>query len=267
MTLPVIHSPGGAAGEYAQLALRGPYVGCAGMCRYCYNHLTRNIDRRQWGKPRPLKDFLERLEKDAARFSGDSRRIFLSFGCDPCQPLDDKHGLTASALEVLADHRLAPHLLSKFGLAGARHFEALAREPRSRYWITLTTLEPTRAARWEPGTAPPAERVEALRLALEMGLDTGLSLEPTIYVEETLRIIEEVGPLARHVSLGKLNHMTLSQVRAVDPEIQRPDWRGFLAEARARFAAQGRRELNDSHAETGPGEKTCYVKRDLRRAV
>ena len=264
---PVIHSPGGAAGEYAQLALRGPYVGCVGMCRYCYNHLTRPVDRKQWGKARPLKSFKDRLEKDAAKYAGDARRVFIAFGCDPCQPLDDRHGLTAQALKILAGNGLAPHVLSKFGLAGARHFDALAREPRSRYWITLTTLEPTRAARWEPGTAPPAERVEALRLVQEMGIDTGLSLEPTIYADETLRIIQEVGPLARHISLGKLNHMTLAQVRAVDPEIERPDWVRFLGEARFLLLAQGRRELRDPHQEPEPSELTFYIKRDLRRAV
>jgi DNA repair photolyase len=268
MSQPVIHSPGGAAGEYAQLALRGPYVGCAGGCRYCYNHLTRPITVDQWSRVRPLKDFAARLEKVAAKFAGDPRRVFIAFGCDPCQPIEERLGLTTRALEILAGHGLASHLLSKFGLVAARHFKALARQPRARYWITLTTLDPTRAARWEPGAAPPAERVESLIRALEAGIETGLSLEPTIYPDDTLKIIEEVGPLARHISLGKLNHMSLAQVRAVDPEIPgRPDWRGFLAEARLRFRAQGRRELSDPHAEPEPGEKTCYVKRDLRRAA
>jgi DNA repair photolyase len=263
----VIHSPGGAAGEYAQLALRGPYVGCAGVCAYCYNHQSRPITIEQWGRVRPLKHFLERLRTDAARLSGDRRRVFLSFGCDPCQPLDAELGLTASALEILAFHRLAPHLLSKFGRAAAKHFPALVRNPRSRFWTTLTTLDPERAALWEPGAAPPAERVEALRQARVRGIDNGLSLEPTIYPADTLEIIETVGPLARHISLGRLNHMSLAQVRAVDPEIERPDWRGFLAEARARLRNQGRRELNDPYAEPGPVERTFYIKRDLRRAA
>jgi len=267
MTQPILHTPGGAAGEYAQLALRGPYVGCVGGCRYCYNHLTRPITVGQWrGNVRPLKGFTERLEKTAAKLAGDPRRVFMSFGCDPCQPLEDELGLTARALDILHKHGLAPHLLTKFGPAAARHFPALARHPRARFWTTLTTLDPERAARWEPGAPPPAARVEALMLAMEMGIDTGLSLEPTIYPPATLRVIEEVGPLARHVSVGKLNHMTLGEVRAVDPAAAKPAWGAFRAEAVRALEAQGRSRLLGPHRDPGPGVRTYYIKRDLEAA-
>ncbi len=267
MTQPIIHSPGGAAGEYAQLALRGPYVGCAGACRYCYNHLTRPISEGQWrGNVRPLKDFTARLDKAAAALAGDPRRVFIAFGCDPCQPVDADLELTAQALEILARHGLAPHLLSKFGAAALRHLPALARCPRSRCWTTLTGLDPERAARWEPGAPPPAQRVEFLAWAAELGVDTGLSLEPTIHPAATLEVIETVGHLARHISLGKLNHMTLGAVRAVDPEARRVDWPAFRALAVRLLEAQGRTRLLDPHQEVGPGVRTFYIKRDLEAA-
>lgn len=267
MTQPILHTPGGPAGEYAQLALRGPYVGCVGGCRYCYNHLTRPITVGQWSHVRPLKGFTERLEKTAAKLAGDPRRVFIAFGCDPCQPLEDELGLTTQALEILARHGLAPHLLSKFGPAAARHFPALAKQPRTRFWTTLTTLDPELAARWEPGAPPPAARVDSLVLALELGIETGLSLEPTIYPAATLRVIEEVGPLARHVSVGKLNHMTLGEVRAVDPAAARPAWGAFRAEAVRMLEAQGRVRLRSPHQEAGPGARTFYIKRDLEAAA
>ena len=87
----------------------------------------------------------------------------------------------------------------------------------ARFWQTLTSLDPVQAARWEPGAAPPVERALVQRGAYERGIVTGLSLEPTIYPAATLEIIEVLGSITAHISLGKLNHMTLGQVRAVGP--------------------------------------------------
>jgi len=267
MQPPIFHTPTGAAGEYAELALRGPYVGCTGACAYCYNPKLHRKTMAQWVKARPMKNFLKRLEREAPALMGDLRRVFMSFGCDPCQPCEEVHGLTAEALERLAFYRLSPHLLTKFGRRAARHFDALQRDPRARFWQTLTSLDPAQAALWEAGAAPPAERAAVQREAYERGIDTGLSLEPTIYPTATLEVIETLGPITAHISLGKLNHMTLGQVRAVDPAAQPVNWRAFLGQARRIFAAQGRLELRDPHQEVEPGMRTYYVKRDLWRAA
>ena len=98
----LFHRPTGPAVEYARLALRGPYVGCTGACAYCYNPKLHRRTMAQWVKAWPMKNFLKRLEDAALALMGDPRRVFMSFGCDPCQPCEEVHGLTAEALERLA---------------------------------------------------------------------------------------------------------------------------------------------------------------------
>jgi DNA repair photolyase len=262
----ILYQPTGRAGEYAQLAIRGPYVGCSFACQYCYNPKFQHTTLEAWSsKVRPNKNFLDDLFKAAEEVEGDAPLVFMSFGCDPCQPLDTELGLTGEAIDLLTDFGIATHLLTKAGLDAIRYFPLLSRIHRSRFWTTLTCLSPTLASVWEPGAPSPTDRVLSLLMAHDQGIDTGASLEPTIYPEQQLRVIEKIDSFTRHISVGKLNHMTLAEVQAIDPEItEPPDWGAFCRDAKALLLSQGRRQLVDPHEAVPWGKKTFYIKRDLR---
>lgn len=263
---PAITPRDGAAGEYGLLGAVGPYRGCRHLCRYCYVWRRASRDPRGFREAKPVKDFLTRLELSAAKLAGDPRLVFLSFGCDPYQPLEARDHLTRQGLEILAKHGLRPRILTKGGRLALRDldlFLALAAE----LWATLTTLDLNRAHLWEPGAAPPADRLDMLHSAWAAGIRTGCSLEPCIYPQDSLEVITRAAPFVRHFALGKLNHMTLGEVRQVDPNIERPDWRAYLGDAVALLERLGYRRLRDPHEPVERMARTYYVKQALRDAA
>ena len=205
----IIYETSGRAQEYYPLGCH-LYRGCTHGCTYCYN--TRQgrrgeADRKSFYHAiAPEPDFIKTLEADADRLAGagDSRRIMLSFTCDPYQPLDTELQITRKALLVLKGRHLPVALLTKGGERSLRDFDLL--DNTDEYGITLT-VGITKAPEFEPGSAPPDERMEVLRRAKEEGLRTWVSFEPVLYPAETLKFIEIVAPFTDIIRVGKLNHI------------------------------------------------------------
>lgn len=84
--------------------------------------------------------------------------------------------------------------------------------------VTLTTLNEDRAREWEPGADLPAGRIEALRQFHEAEVDTWVSLEPVVFMEETRAIVEATREYTGHYRLGRLNRYG---------QANQWDWRGF----------------------------------------
>lgn len=93
-----------------------PYRGCQYGCSYCYaaafspNHKMRQ----DWGKWVIFKEnaaevLAKELETWCQKNPNQPPRIYMSSVTDPYQPLESKHQLTRSLLEVMLDYR--PHLV------------------------------------------------------------------------------------------------------------------------------------------------------------
>ncbi len=217
----MIYEPQGRAGEYAELAAN-LYRGCPHGCLYCYAPAATRTSRTAFAEVRPRKDALGQLERDAKRLRFDSREVLLSFTCDPYPPLDDELQLTRRAIGILHAHGLAVNVLSKAGLRCTRDFDLLAESPRSRFGTSLTLRSKEASRVWEPGAAPPAERLAALQRARKLGIRTWASLEPVIDPQQTLSIIWEAAPWVDVFRIGKLNH---------HPHASRIDWPEFRRRA------------------------------------
>jgi len=84
----VIYQPRGRAKEFSPLAAN-LYRGCGHGCIYCYVPQTIKEKREIFAtQPKPRKDVLKYLEKDAKNFRDDDREILLCFTSDPYQPLE-----------------------------------------------------------------------------------------------------------------------------------------------------------------------------------
>jgi DNA repair photolyase len=244
------------------------YNGCSHACRYCYAPDATHKDRAEFhANISPRADVLKKLEAQAPKFAAEhpGELVLLSFSSDPYQPAEAAHQVTQGALKILLAAGLRVALLTKAGDLGLRDLPMLAASPL-RHWfgVTLTTTTRARAEMWEPGAELPVVRMRALNEALHAGLRTWVSLEPVIYPQDTIGIIHHLAGRARHFAVGKLNHWSLAQVRALDPEADPVDWPRFRAAAIAALEQHGYRRAPVNLPDQ-PG-LTYYIKKDLEQA-
>jgi len=200
----VIYEPGGRALEYSLLALNH-YRGCSHGCVYCYaRKMTANFKNQDFDNPEVKSMVLSRLIDEAPRWSGTDKRVLLCFTCDPYQPLDEKEQLTRAVLHVLKENDIPFQILTKGGLRATRDFDLYG--PNDTFATTLTYTDEHESRAKEPGASVPVERMEAIRLAHKRGIETWVSLEPVMDVEQTLDIIRMTSEFVDLYKIGKLNH-------------------------------------------------------------
>jgi len=202
----VIYEPRGRAAEYSPLAAN-LYYGCSHGCLYCYVPQTIKENREVFkAQPRPRKDILKYLEKDAKAFRSDDREILISFISDPYQPLEMELGITRRAIEILIKNELRFTILTKGGMRAVRDFDLLETYEKCRFGTTLIFTEQANSDKWEPNAPPITNRITAIKEAHERGIKTWVSLEPVIDPQQALALIRELNSYVGHWKIGKLNY-------------------------------------------------------------
>lgn len=212
-----IYAPAGQAGEYAPLAAN-PYRGCGHGCVYCYVPGVLKMKRPDFdagATPRP--GFIEGLTKDAKKYqaAGCREQVMLSFTTDPYHPGDTS--LTRQTLQVLRDHDLGFCTLTKGGTRALGDLD-LFRRDRDAFASTLTSLDDDFSRKWERHAALPGDRLIALHRFHAAGIFTWVSLEPTLDVESSLRIVEETCGFVDLYKIGRVNYLPMTRTT---------DWRDY----------------------------------------
>ncbi len=190
--------------------------GCSHGCLYpCYaflmaKHYGRATDYSDWCRPRLVADAVALLERDLRRkpFQG-VRTVQLSLTCDPFMVGHPEVTETSLRLvEVLHQHGIASSILTKGVLPGAladrRRFGA-----RSTYGISLVSLDEEFRRRWEPGAAPYADRIAALRTLHDAGARTLVHMEPyptPNVVQQDIRDVLEAVSFVDHLYWSGWNY-------------------------------------------------------------
>ena len=97
-----------------------------------------------------------------------------------------------------------------------RDFDMLG--PHDAYATTLTLLHTDDSLKWEPGAAPPDERVACLEEAHKRGIETWVSFEPVIYPEVTKALLLLTKGFVGHYKVGTMNY---------HPQGKNTNWRQF----------------------------------------
>ncbi len=237
----MIYEPKGRAREYAALAAN-LYRGCAHGCLYCYSPLATRRDRLEFHRNVTVRpDALKDLECDALEMRGSGNRILLSFTTDAYQPLEVEQGITRQAIQILHRYGLFVEILTKGGSRARRDFDLLG--PGDAFATSLTLLDPAQSRQWEPEAAEPADRIETIRYAHDLGIETWASLEPVIDPAQSLELIRLTHPFIDLFKVGRLNYHPLGN---------RIDWNAFGHAAQELLEALG---------------KSYYLKFDLRAAM
>jgi DNA repair photolyase len=164
-----------------------PYTGCVHRCTFCFvrafeRRADRPSDDRYGTSVRVKVNLPEVLERELARPSWKRELVAMGTATDPYQPAEGHYRLTRRSIERLAAARTPIHLITRGPLI-VRDTDVLA-EAAQRARVTVTFSVPTLDRdvwrRTELGTAPPEQRLRALRRLVDAGIDAGVGMAPIL---------------------------------------------------------------------------------------
>ena len=202
-----------------------PYRGCTHACQYCF--ARRYQTQMELGAGEQFSSYIfvkrnvaDRLARELARRSWTPELVAVGTATDPYQPIEGRYRLTRACLEHLDAANTPIGLVTK-GPMVVRDADILARMSQ-RGLATVYVSVPTVDAVWErlePGTAPPMQRLRAVRHLLDAGVRAGVLMSPLVpgftthpsRIEATLAAMAEMGvPLlggnVLHLQDGSRDH-------------------------------------------------------------
>jgi DNA repair photolyase len=164
-----------------------PYMGCVHRCTFCYvrafeQRADRPSDDRYGTSIRVKTNVAEVLRRELARPSWDRQVVAIGAATDPYQPAEGRYKLTRACLEVLSDAMNPLQIITR-GPMIVRDLDVLARAAsRASVGVTFSvpTLDREIWLRTEPGTAPPHQRLRALKQLVDAGIKTSVGMAPIL---------------------------------------------------------------------------------------
>jgi DNA repair photolyase len=101
---------------------------------------------------------------------------------DPYQPAEGRYRLTRACIEALGDHANPFSIITR-GPMIVRDADVLARAAaRAKVHVTFSipTIDDEIWRKTEPGTAPPRQRLRAIRELVDAGIDVGVGMAPIL---------------------------------------------------------------------------------------
>jgi DNA repair photolyase len=184
-----------------------PYRGCTHACQYCF--ARRYQTQMEMGAGDQFSSYIfvkhnvaEVLARELTRPSWTPSLVAVGTATDPYQPIEGHYRLTRACLEHLEAASTPIGLITKGPLV-VRDADILARMSR-RGLATVYMSVPTVDAAWErlePGTAPPLQRLRAVRHLQDAGVRAGVLMSPLVpgfsthpsRIEATLAAIDDAG--------------------------------------------------------------------------
>lgn len=239
-----IYQPSGAAREYSPLALN--YIkGCDHGCVYCYVPKMMKIFNSSYVHSnvyiKEEETLLKELNRSAKKHKNSEKQVFLSFLTDPYSHFNNKTKLTRRVLMILLENNIPVSILSKGGknlLQDLDIFKMFG--DNIQIGASLTFINDFDSLKWEKNGALPKDRFETLKIIHENKIRTWASMEPVIYPEQSLEIMELTSRYVDGYKIGKLNHFKKHE--------EKFDWTKFL---------------NDSVSIMRKNNKLFYIKKDL----
>src|SRR5512146_2072708 len=164
-----------------------PYMGCVHQCTFCYvrafeRRADRPSDHRYGTSIRVKVNVAERLRVELGRAGWCGEHVVIGAATDPYQPAEGRYRLTRACIEVLRDASNPFDIITRGPLV-VRDAELLA-EAAARADVSVTFSVPTvdddvwRTT--EPGTAPPRQRLRALKTLVAAGVRASVGMAPLL---------------------------------------------------------------------------------------
>jgi DNA repair photolyase len=164
-----------------------PYMGCAHRCTFCYvRAFEQRADRASgdgYGRSIRVKvNVADVLRLELARPSWRCEPVAIGAARTPHQPAEARYRLTRACLEALTAASNPFHIVTRGPLI-VRDVDVLAEASlRARVSVTFSvpTLDEDVWRRTEPSTAPPRQRLRALSVLRDAGVDAGVAVAPVL---------------------------------------------------------------------------------------
>lgn len=186
--------------------------GCAHGCKYpCYAFtLKKRFGQvktyEEWLKPYLVSNTLEILDREIPRMKDKIQSVHLCFTTDPFMyGYPEIEQMSIAAIKKLNESGIKCTVLTK-GILPEVLAECLG---ENEYGITLISLNEEYRKRTEPGAAPYAERLAALKRLHEKGCKTWVSIEPyptPNLIDQNLQEILETVCFADKIIFGRTNY-------------------------------------------------------------
>jgi DNA repair photolyase len=182
-----------------------PYMGCVHRCTFCYvrafeQRADRPSDERYGRSIRVKTNVAEVLRAELARPSWEAAVVAVGAATDPYQPCEGKYRLTRACLEEFA-HASNPMRLITRGPMIVRDVDVLTElAKRASVGITFSipTLNEEIWRKTEPGTAPPRQRLRAVKELVDAGVKVGVGMAPILPgISDRPELLREVVKAAR----------------------------------------------------------------------
>lgn len=182
-----------------------PYMGCQHQCTFCYvrafeQRADRPADSRYGQSIRVKVNIAEVLARELARPAWNRESVAIGAATDPYQPVEGRYRLTRACLRVLAAARNPLSIVTR-GPMIVRDTDVLqdaARRAAVEVHFSIPTLDPEVWRKTEIGTAPPRQRLRAVRMLVDAGIDTGVGIAPILPgLSDRLDLLADVVRAAR----------------------------------------------------------------------
>ena len=185
-----------------------PYRGCTHGCHYCYarryqTQFELDSDDQFASIIFVKANFVEVLRKELARPSWQREYVAVGTATDCYQPIEGHYKLTRRSLQALLEVNNPVGVVTK-GPMIVRDKDVLAdlaRGPGCGVYISVPTVDEDAWRLLEPGTAPPLQRLRAVRELVDAGVRAGVLMNPFVpgitskpaLMERTMKAIAEHG--------------------------------------------------------------------------
>ena len=215
-----------------------PYRGCMHGGHYCY--ARRYHAQFELGADDEFAsvifvktNFVEVLRRELEKPSWKGAYIAVGTATDCYQPIEGHYKLTRGALEALCEHKNPAGVITK-GPMIVRDADVLADLSRTAgcsVYISVPCVDEDVWRQLEPGTAPPLQRLRAVRQLVDAGVRTGVLMNPIVpglssrpaLMEQTMKAIADhgahfVGCNVMYLEGGTRDHFT-QWLAAEHPEL------------------------------------------------
>jgi DNA repair photolyase len=197
-----------------------PYRGCTHACEYCYarkyqKHLELDAGD-QFSTVIFVKTNLpQALAREVRKAAWARETVAIGTATDPYQPIEGHYKLTRRAIEILAAARTPISIVTK-GPMVMRDADvlAVARDAGGcAVHMSVPSIDEALCEKLEPGTAPPKQRLRAVRYLVDAGIDASVLMMPLVpglttsrsQIEETLTAIRDAGVRSVGANVARLD--------------------------------------------------------------
>jgi len=185
-----------------------PYRGCTHGCHYCYARryhvqFELNADDEFASVILVKKNLVEVLTRELARPSWTGEYVAVGTATDCYQPIEGHYKLTRRSIEALLRARNPIGIVTK-GPMVVRDRDLLVEMSHittCTVYMSVPTVDEDAWSRLEPGTAPPLQRLRAVRELVDAGVNAGVLMNPIVpgfsssrdKLERTIKAIADHG--------------------------------------------------------------------------